>query len=75
MPVAIIIAPDTVPAILEEADDAALFAAVIRLAVVPQEAKASREALQTWLAGLPRPSGWFANVEAAQRALGPRGRA
>ena len=75
LPVAIIITPDAIPAILEEPDDAALFAAVIRLAVVPEEAKASPDALRTWLAGLPKPSGWFASVEAAQRALGPRGRA
>lgn len=75
MPVAIIIAPDTVPAILEDADEATLFAAVIRLAVVPDEAKASPDALRTWLAGLPKPSGWYVDVESAQRALRPRGRA
>lgn len=75
LPVAIIITPDAIPAILEEQDDAALFAAVIRLAVVPEDAKASPDALRAWLAGLSKPSGWFVDVEAAQRALGPRGRA
>ena len=68
LPVAIIITPDAIPAILEEPDAAALFAAVIRLAVVPDQAKASPDALRTWLAGLPKPSGWFVDVDAAQRA-------
>jgi len=64
MPVAVILAENTAPAILEEASDAALFDAVCELAVVPDSAKADQASLQDWINTLPLPSGWF--VDAAE---------
>ncbi|EFO29250.1 hypothetical protein TRICHSKD4_5072 [Roseibium sp. TrichSKD4] len=66
MPVAVILAENTVPAILEEASDAALFDAVCELAVVPDSAKADQASLKDWINTLPLPSGWFADSAEAK---------
>ncbi|WP_157738701.1 hypothetical protein [Labrenzia sp. VG12] len=63
MPIAVLLLETTVPAILEEESDKALFDAVCALPVVPADAKADLGCLQAWIETLPLPSGWFANAE------------
>lgn len=66
MPIAILLPEGTVPAILQEDTDAALFAAVCDLTAVPDSAKGDLASLKGWLETLPPPSGWFVDAEAAK---------
>lgn len=66
MPVAIVVLPDTIPAIFSETDDARLVARLGTLKGAP--ALADVADARAWLASLALPSGWFAD-EAAARAF------
>ena len=66
MPVAIVVLPDTIPAIFSETDDARLVARLATLKGAP--ALADVADARAWLASLVLPSGWFAD-EAAARAF------
>ncbi len=65
MPVAIIMLPDAVPAIIEKRSAAELEAAVRALPGCAA-APAGLDGLKAWFGTLPAPSGWFASTEEAQ---------
>ncbi len=65
MPIAIVLSQvGNIPAVLSHDNDAELLAAINALQEAPQ--LADRPAAEEWLAGLPAPSGWYPNADAAK---------